>query len=79
MMVMSPLLLADSVGAVSSKPYIGKINRPLIHLTTAQVIEISDQLMREEIAEVDIDLSAFEEKEPSVEKKKSNDEIEFIK
>lgn len=61
---------------------IGKLNgeqpqqQPIIHITPEQLIEISDQLLLEDIAEVDLDPEAFDV--PAVKRKLKKDPLDDI-
>lgn len=75
-------LSAESIGqSPSSIPsFVGVPGRATVHLTAELLEEIADEMIREEIAEVDIDPEAFDlpEDRPKPKKKDSLDEVEFI-
>lgn len=75
-------VVQGSIGASPVNPTksVGAPAKDYVHLTPEQLIEISDQLIFEDIAEVDIDPEAFDLPvgKPKRIKKDALDEVEFI-
>lgn len=77
---MNFLLFAASIGAATPATSIGSHPKEAIRLTPEMLIGIADEIIRADIAEVDIDPAVFDlPSNPQKQHKKSAlDEIEFI-
>lgn len=74
------LLAAASIGQPPYQSYVGIPEKEIVHLTPELLVEISDRLIKEDIAEVDIDPETFDlpTEKPKQRKKDALDEIQFI-
>ena len=76
---MNFLFFAASIGAASPASSVGSHPKETIHLTPEMLIGIADEIIRLDIAEVDIDPAVFDiPSPPKTHKKNALDEIEFI-
>lgn len=79
MILINGFLLAASIGAPLPPTSVGSSDKEVIHITKEMMIGIADDLMKADIAEVDIDPSVFDIPSQSKPRKKSAlDEVEFI-
>lgn len=78
--IMFFLLFAASIGAASPASSVGSHPKEAIHLTSEMLIGIADEIIRLDIAEVDIDPAVFDipSGSPKAHKKNELDEVEFI-
>lgn len=77
---MNFLLFAATIGASTPASTVGSHSKEAIHLTPEMLIGIADEIIRADIAEVDIDPAVFDlpPSTPKQHKKNVLDEIEFI-
>lgn len=79
MILISGFLLAATVGAPIPPTSVGSSDKEVIHITKEMMIGIADDLMKADIAEVDIDPAVFDIPAQAKPRKKSPlDEVEFI-
>jgi hypothetical protein len=79
MILITGILLAASIGAPLPPTSVGSSDKEVTHITKEMMIGIADDLMKADIAEVDIDPAVFDIPAQSKTRKKSAlDEVEFI-
>lgn len=79
MILITGILLATSIGAPLPQTTVGNSDKEVIHITKEMMIGIADDLMKADIAEVDIDPAVFDIPSQTKPRKKSAlDEVEFI-
>lgn len=71
-------LIAASIGASAPVTKVGAFPKETVRLTKEMIIGISDDLMKADIAEVDIDPAVFDLPATKTRKKSTVDEVEFI-
>lgn len=72
------ILIAASIGAQAPHLKVGSYSKEKVHLTQEMIIGISEDLIRADIAEVDIDPAVFDlPPEAKVRKKTALDDVDF--
>lgn len=76
---MNFLFFAAAIGASTPSSKVGSCSKETIHLTSQMLIGIADEIIKADIAEVDIDPAVFDlpPNQPKQYKKNIFDEIEF--
>lgn len=79
MILITATLLATTIGAPIPPTSVGISDDNVVHITKEMMIGIADDLMKADIAEVDIDPAVFDIPAQTKPRKKSAlDEVEFI-
>lgn len=79
MILITGFLLSITIGAPLPPTSVGTSGKEVIHITKEMMIGIADDLMKADIAEVDIDPAVFDiPSKPKSAKKSALDEVEFI-
>lgn len=79
MILITGFILAATVGAPLPPTSVGSSDNEIIRITPEMMIGIADELMKADIAEVDIDPAVFDiPAQTKPRKKNALDEVEFI-